>query len=66
MPNSIFVCERLTNHGPKIYAQCRTHPHEVEFYLQISMNHLMPAGYEPIKSPLILLAAQADEFADPE
>ena len=66
VPNSIFVCEALTSHGPKIFARCRTQPHDVVFFLQISGHHLMPAGYEPLKSPLLLLAAQADEAADLE
>ena len=61
LPNSIFMCEDITQVGPKIFAVCRTHPHDVEFVIQISQHHLLPAGYEPIKSSLLLLAMQAEE-----
>ncbi len=62
LPNTIFVCKRIVNRGQRVFAHFVTHPHEAEFYLQISGADLMPAGYDPLNSPLILLAAQADDL----
>jgi len=60
MPNTMFRCEGILVWKRGIYAHCMALPHNVEFHLRISGQELLPAGYEPIKSPLILLAMQSE------
>jgi len=60
VPNSIFRCEEIVKHGNHLHAKCVTHPHEAVFYIRVSTSHLLEAGYNAIKSPLILLAMQGD------
>jgi len=65
LPNTVFLCEEIVKQGQKLWARCTTQTlRQVEFFIRISGASLMPAGYDPITSPLLLLAAQAPDLRE--
>lgn len=65
LPNTMFICEEIVKGGQKLWARCRTETlNQVEFFIRISGASLMPAGFDPITSPLVLLAAQAQDLRE--